>query len=854
MPEPDWRAFAREHARAIYTQRLQSQGFVHSETLRPWPLKFGTKEQFKNNPDWHFATWHEPFDLVPEHNWGALLVRTKEAVGVDIDIDCKPLSGRWTAELERQAARLSESVIRAMATLGVDCRHRYGRASQKGWGHVYLTVAGSTKADIAALASLHMKRPLILGPLKFRIEVRIAPEVASKRVPITLPGSVYPSRVHDGFDPIRWEQSPPITDEAPSFPRLVPEPFGRLRKGLYAGLLAVILEGQWVEGARHETALLAAGVLAREAFAEAPIIEEPDVEAIFAYLLDAFGDDEAKDRVEALRASLDGASRGRPVTGYTKLGEAVGAEAKAALLRMRGGSDPDTFSALLEQYAWVARAGGRENVYLNLTFGGEGAVICDRSAITAFFGTHPHFPAVAAGRRRIPLIELALASSHQQRYHAGVNLPGIPFRTLLYKNSAGYRAATEEEIGDPNAPVLINYGVGFHTPVPEEPDAAAWERWWRLWQRHLRPLTRGDPICAAKLEKAIAWAIQHPLEKVPLGLCLTGGGGIGKSVLFQSILPTIIGHHLISVTNVLALEGQFRLSGLEGVKFYVIEEANLGTTAIGIKEVLKDLMKNSSMRINRKYGAEGDVENFAIPVFLTNEESPGLHIQGRPERSLAVIQGESRENLGLSLGEWQARINRIADNVKEFIEALKDPALREAAMYYFAHHIEVDRRDFEDNSDVSAGVNPRDEASPLDEAIYTLIELNEMHPRQPVPLTAPFRAETLRAHIEIIMASQGRRLKPASHAVTKRLRALLGEDVIDEHFFKHEGKACRVLFFTIRYGDMLKRIETNTGITLTPAYELTQDDFGKNKPPAADICLTAYAFRADKPFASNGTF
>lgn len=851
MPSlPDqWRAFLRVHHDAVRAVRQQSLAFVRGEKLAVLPIEFNSKH-LAPEPHPDFEQWPDP-DYPLMINYGAKFPpRSSSLAVVDLDVDVKPANGEWTEALEIAAGKLTAEIMDTIVVIGqLDGRHQWGRASIGFVGHCYIPVHFADKAGLAKLLALTMRKSLAVGAFKVRIEVRVGPDAKTPmKKPFTLPGSVYPGRSSAGFDVIGWRTE---VEELPSaFPPLQPEPLQKLVRGLWAALLYCGLYDHWGDGNRHDTGILVAGVLARETSEETGFLDEAEAREIINRLSDLFGDSDPADRVRGLDATLAQARQGRAITGYARLAELIGEDAKFALLRMRGGADPDALATLFELVAYVPRAMGKEDVWLDLSTGGHGAIICTRESIKRHFHPHPHFPPFRTDKREIALIDVVANSKHLQRYHEAVTLPGVGFREVLIRDGESWRYALESELADGTAHRVLNIGTGYRTPLVDEPEDKAWARFWSLWRRHLGPVTNGNMDAIEKVEKAIAWAAQKPLEKIPLGLCFTGGGGIGKSVLFNTILPAIFGEAVFAVSNVLNLESQFRLADLEGKKFYTIEEVNLTQASVSIKEILKDLMKNTRMKVNRKYGAEGYVDNLCIPIFLTNESNPGIIIRGQHERSLVLIQGTTRESANASLDEWQIFRNMIATQVEEFLHELHDPAIREAAMAYFMS-LAVTRQDFEDNSALGDLADPRDNMDPIDEAICGIIEANELHPkfRGEVPLTAPFKMDWLIAGIQHQLQSRGAsRFKVTPHSVTKHMNHILGGAFAEKVYLDASRKSKRIRYISVRYGDMVQRAGRALGITIDSAYELEPDDFGPNDPDG-DACRKS----SEMPFSTGPT-
>ena len=850
-----WRDLLRSDRASIRAHRMQSAAFLRGENLTAIPLKFNSKYVLPQNVAGNFAAWTD-VDYPDATNWGARFPpRTRHIVGVEIDVDGKPVSGEWRRVDETQCKYVAQHIIQGISKVGeIDCRHRWGRASQGGWGHVYFPVAISGKEDVLRLGALHMREHVRLGDMRFRIEVRLSPDGKEPgKKCITLPGSTYPGRADpEAIDRIDWQILHDLGEDA-TFPALPPQPINRLGLGLYAGLLTAVLENHWGEGNRHELAMMVGGILAREAD-QGEVIDEGDAERIMIYLCEAFNDDERQDRMECLRNSFSALQAGKNVTGYTRLAEIIGDDAKKALLRLRGGGDPDALAELFTRVAYVKAAAGREASYVDLSTDGHVAPLVSKDAIRAAFHPHPLYPAIPRmGKAPIALIDVVIGSKRLLRYDRAVRLPGVPFNTPMVRNGDRWREATELELAEPGgAGLALNIGTGWATPIPDEPETAARERWFGLWRRHLKPLTGNNAIAVTKLERAIAWAVQHPLEKIPFGIVMSGGQGIGKSVLFNTILKRLLGSDLVATTNVMALDSQYRLSELEGAKFYVVEEINMSSASLPLRELLKDLMKNLSMRVNRKYGSDSTVENFAIPIFLTNERNPGLVIRGQRERALAFIEGDTQDGLNLSAKDWQGHVNKIAAQVKEFLAALEQPAIREAAMHYFAN-LKVERGQFEDNSDLGDSADPRDGLDTLDEAFCTILEQGEMHPRLrgEWSLDRPFKMDMLlaglRHHLNDRNASKFR-LTPTN--VGSCAKRLFGSEVLQRVQFRHGKEVRSVYHFNLRYGSLLERVFDKLQVRIEPYRELSPSDQGENPKPDNDACRAAHEF--DCTNLSNG--
>ena len=96
-------------------------------------------------------------------------------------------------------------------------------------------------------------------------------------------------------------------------------------------------------------------------------------------------------------------------------------------------------------------------------------------------------------------------------------------------------------------------------PAYDKPTDAEIERWMFFWDRHLIALTDEDEANYPRIEQPIAWKVQNVQVKRPIGVALCGGQGIGKSALFDVILRSLFGQHLVAKTAGLDLKERFRL-------------------------------------------------------------------------------------------------------------------------------------------------------------------------------------------------------------------------------------------------------------------------------------------------------
>ena len=204
-------------------------------------------------------------DVSPDGNIG---VKCGEKSGhrVDVDLDCD------------EAIRLAPKMLPPTGRI-------HGRTSKPGSHHWY-EAEGVTSEEFK-----HVGGGVIV-------------ELRSDGAQTVVPPSVHPS----GED-VRWEkdgEAAPITAEA-------------LRRAVAMLATTVLVAEHWpADGSRHDTALALAGFLAKRG------LDRDQIECILDRVAELANDNEARDRLGAVRSTVAKHERGEPVTSETALAELMG--------------------------------------------------------------------------------------------------------------------------------------------------------------------------------------------------------------------------------------------------------------------------------------------------------------------------------------------------------------------------------------------------------------------------------------------------------------------------------------------------------------------------------------------------
>lgn len=849
----------------VLENRQQSLAFLYGIGLKPQPLKFPSKHVYKG--PWNLDDWRH---IDTQQNYGAPLVGDL----VDLDVDVRPLgldkSENYTPAFYAAALPILHAVHAALDHAGLRFR-AFGRTSLGRTGHFIIELpVGKGEEDL--LRRLQMAKPVECEGIRVRIECRRRALKQETQKNFTLPGSVYVRQDGAGLDLIQWSVLSTF-GESEVMPKLDPQPYDKARLGIYMALMGLALLPHWEAGTRHECAFEMAGCLAHEW--RQGTFSEDECKAIMQYMIDQTGDTEVKSRMKDLDNSLAGIQAHKHITGYKTLAERVGDEWKNALLRLRGGGDPDALGALFEAVGRVLYGVAKSNTYVDLSAGPERYVEMDAAGLAMRFSNRSEYPDIYDAKgKRIPAIRIVMNSPHILTFDQAVSFPGIPFGVQYTKDAGG----TYQEIDHENPPSLgvpryLNVAAGFATEPyrdGEAPDKAIFEEARNLYIR-LREHLVADEVEAKMLNQIIAHKLQRPREKHATGLAMVGGQHIGKSFLFDIVLKKLIGDQLVKKSSGTDLKSEKRFNGIDRCLFYVVEECKLGELPRETLQLVKDVMRNPTVFVDVKYGRIGEVQNRAVPIFLSNEYNPQLIFDGVPDRALCIVHGERPEDLGMTKDEWKSHQATIHEECIEFAKALERVEIRRALLHYFLDTvpwnvalITMNNESRTGALDVEHGMRPALQAlvAMLREGYFMPLQQGDRGPM----IDGPVMLETIgagmrarlkdqrigydqretnnqgvgRAFAELFMEPDGRRDgKRRSEGVDRAKREKVLKMV--RHFTNRQ--AIPIYYFAFRRGELLAMLEERRGIKIEPDYELDPDgERGPAPEPSREDMARAYNF------------
>jgi len=869
---PDWAAYA-SRAR-ILENRRQSSAYMNGLRLKPQALTAPTNHIDKVKRD--FADWKFPETF---QNWGCPLVGDL----LDIDTDIKTKSDTpesYDATYCAKATLICQHMYNSFLAVGLKVR-AFGRSSLNGRGHFIVEIP-MVKGEEDALRRLHMRKAVEFDGLMVRIEVRRRPEKKESAKNFTLPGSVYRMKDGSGYDLIRWAHEDKWDADA-VMPVIEPQPYEKLRLAMYMALMGFALLPMWETDNRHHCAFYLAGALAHEC--REGSFSEDECKAIMQFMIDEAGDYEIKDRMACLESAFTGIANGRKVTGYTAMVKEgfISEEWKLAILRLRGGGDPDAVGRLFDIVARIEKGVKKANVYADLSAGAERYVEMDQAGLRVRFRNRLEFPPTMNKQGKlVPAIEVVMHSDHIKTFAQAVSFPGIPFGVVYTYDHAvqEFIEVGENETPPVGEPLFLNVAAGMLTRPYDEgdaPDGHVYAEALGHWRKLEGHLTANDPRQLADLEQIIAHKLQRVRFKDPVGCALVGGQKTGKTFLFDTMLAALIGDELIKKSSTAELQAEFRFNGIERVLFYVIEECRFNELPRGTLQMIKDVMRNRRIHRNVKYGDIGDVGIVCIPFFLSNELNPRLIFDGVPDRALVIIRGEHQAAMGMSKDEWERHQDTIHAELGAFAEALKREDIRRALLHHF---LELELKDdiFSKNESRVDPVDFEEGQAPVQAALLAILRegyimpLRQTNQRGP-SIRDPFTLETLAAGLRERLRDQ----RVSTFDTTPNRAALAVADLFRENTRERgspkskgttRSKREKVLkliryfdrdvdkgmyYFSLRRGALLALLEEVAGIPLVPDYTLEPDgELGLAPTPSKADLARWYKYAAEQ--ASSGAF
>jgi hypothetical protein len=387
--------------------------------------------------------------------------------------------------------------------------------------------------------------------------------------------TVVPPSLHPSGESLEWA----VDREANTV-----DPSG-LRHAARSVAIAALLARHWpAQGARHEVAGLAAGMLAT---LKVPAIE---IELVIGTAAQIAGDDGVDDRTRFARDTAKRFEAGQPTSGGPKLSDLINPEVVKRIRQWFGGHNDNAVEELNEKHAVIFQQSG-DLVIITEDRDCDGRPFLRFSAPETIRQLYPQPVVVGTSARNTPIIKplgQVWLTSSKRRFYNGIEL-------------APNGRAT---------PGYYNMWRGFSVePKPGD---------WSLFQRHIR-----EVICSDDLEifkYVISWmanAVQKPGYQANTAIALRGGQGTGKGAFVRGF-GALFGVHFIHLDSTRHLTGNFNAHLHNAILVFADEAAWPGDKA-GLG-ALKRLITEPTLSIERKGMDIFTVPNVIHLILASNED------------------------------------------------------------------------------------------------------------------------------------------------------------------------------------------------------------------------------------------
>lgn len=166
----------------------------------------------------------------------------------------------------------------------------------------------------------------------------------------------------------------------------------------------------------------------------------------------------------------------------------------------------------------------------------------------------------------------------------------------------------------------------------------------------------------------LGWIIQNPTEKLPTAIIFQGKQGSGKGTFKTHVLDMIFGSNCQEI-NQTHLESSFN-EYLLGKQIIVANEVMHNDNRQTLPNVLKNLVTDPIITINRKFRKEIVGKNYTHWIFCTNSDNP-IRID-EDDRRYSVFFSEKLKGGGDAAVRFIQQLRGNIDHeIKEFISYLK---------------------------------------------------------------------------------------------------------------------------------------------------------------------------------------
>lgn len=728
----------------------------------------------------------------------------------------------------------NECMVAALVHNGVDTRFSFGRHSVGTATHVLVQLAEEEAANFDGLTKFEPKEFRIDGK-RFHTQLRSYPtnieakNVARQAKQTVMPGSVYSHKHSEGqYDISVWYKNRTIASNVREIAATTPRraSFNQIVRAIAFATCLYVIRDHWVEGQRQTTAVKVAGWLARvvkdgqalnnhEAIAKdvfCPVDTDDIAESLIQFIADFCEDGEAAMRIRSYRDAVDKLDRNpdAKIPGWPAMEQLIGPmKVNALRTTFTPGSDVSVLTQMAERYAYdetdglyIDRKRHKDN---HETFAHEPAMLERR---------HIDETVLISGKPR-PAFKMFETSKMRMKVGNRNMYPDQPPGSIFRVNSRG--EIIPDDLDDDTGNPVFNTWRGWPILPAADVDPVLMKQCIEMLDKLLGYLTQDNEKQVDWVKEWIAWTFQHPGIKQQIAWVVVGGQGVGKSFIGNTFMNRLMGT-LWGTSSASVIGDKFNIGPFINKMFVFVDEAKFHNEE-GTEEV-KKLIRNVDVPGMLKYGEGQNFKIYARMMFASNVYDMSIGQKSVIDRALFYTKAYDNKYLNMTDSDFRAWAETLKPWFVEFDALIERMEVREHYIRYFMD-MELDKTRIEsikysssqDEEITSANMRPSRRIA------KAILEEGRIH--EDLSLEVPFTTTQL-----------GHRISEICNGM--HIRPVRTDMVVDE--FLSTGILDRSMGgFTFKYriGDLIKRYGDSISMTLNPAFELDEEDFGENSTPAA---------------------
>lgn len=604
---------------------------------------------------------------------------------VDIDIDAMdPLFNQY--------------ILMALDFNGIDTRFRFGRRSMGVATHVMVQLGEDEAALFDKLKSFEPREFRIAGN-RYHVQLRSFPGGDNKdgtAKQTVMPGSVYTHKTRPNEPDIsvwyngRGNVADNVAQIAATTPRRVN--FNEIIRSIAFGAMLYVIDNEWVEGSRQQTAYTMCGWLARvvndsqamnnhEVIAKdvyCPVDSDDIAERLIQFICEAKGDEEVGMRIRTYYDAKEklGRNPDAKIPGWPAMDKLVGGEKTHALRTVfMPGSDVSVLTTMAERYLYDETDNkyiDRKRFFSGARFVHEGAELERRHKGDI----------VRVGGKPREAFRLFEASDMRKRVGFRDFYPDLSAGAVVRVTPIGEIVGDEDD-GDAGTLTTFNTWRGWPVQPAERIDEALLADITGRLDRVLGYLTRNNADQSNWFKKWVAWTLQFPGTKQQIAPVIVGGQGIGKSWIGNIFTQALFGP-LWGSASAKIMEGVFNVGPFKDKMLVFIDEARFQSES-GVEEI-KRLVRGTDVPGMEKFEEGRNFRIFARLMFASNRFDINVGQINTRDRALFYMRAIDKDYFSISEMEFRKWAETLKPEFDEFTILIRRRDVREHFIRYFMEY------------------------------------------------------------------------------------------------------------------------------------------------------------------------